>query len=82
MSPEAVMDRGESDTFWPEIERCQHHVSTVQGMDKVGRKPIPILDGTHTGCNLSFPCSSVFKCEIQCQSKVIFTNNLQKLFDN
>ena len=37
------MDGGEGDPLNPQVERRQHHVGTVQRMDKIRRKPIPVL---------------------------------------
>ena len=37
------MDGGEGDSLNPQVERRQHHMRTVQRMDKIWRKPIPVL---------------------------------------
>ena len=52
VSPEAVMDGGEGDTLGPEVERRQHHVRTVQRVDKVRRESVSIFARVYTEARL------------------------------
>lgn len=54
MRPEAVVHGSEHDTLAEAMQRRQHHVAGVQGMDEVGREGVLLFDGvgwrqTHQG---------------------------------
>ena len=76
VSPEAVMDRGECDALRPKVEGSQHHVRTVQGVDKVGWKPISILAGVNTEARDILSFVSYFQ---ELPIKIYFLINFQFL---
>ena len=43
MSPIAVMHTGKSDALGPEVQRGEHHVGGVEGVDEVWREPVLVL---------------------------------------
>ena len=47
VGPETVVNRGKGDPSVPEVDGGEHHVGGVQGVDEVGREPVPVLRRHH-----------------------------------